>query len=604
MRAFRQAEGALVLLSNADDLIPLRGLDTLRIAAIGFGMDAGCAFPATLDKYTRVQHLSPPRPGGESLDAWLSAVDSSSDLVIIGIDERRGVPSGHLPLLRALSAAQPNITVLFGVGRMLVEEATLAYSEALVVTPGHPDSYTLAAQLLFGGVGARGKLPAAIGTRFPAGAGLRTQGGLRLRYSPPEVVGMDRRLLVDSIRAIVEEGIARGAYPGAQVVVAKDGHVVFEEAFGHHTYDSLRSVALTDLYDYASMTKITGALPAVMKLYGEGRFDLDAPLKRYLPEFRRSNKADLSYRAMLAHQARLRPWVPYWQGTLRGNARYPWKKKWDAGRINDYRFRNYTLKRDSSRRFPIRISDDLWLHRRFKERHIYRAIKRSPLNEEPGYVYSGLLFYLLPEIVSELTGEDFEPHLKKHFYHPIGAHSITFNPMKLFPVDRIVPTERDTFFRMQQLHGVVHDEGAAMMGGVSSNAGLFSTANDLAKLMQLYLNEGRYGGEQLIPAAAVQEFTRCQYPKEGNRRGLGFDKPLLEYDAAGSYVAKSASPESFGHSGYTGTFAWADPQEELLLVFFSNRVYPTRNNRKLYTLNIRPRLHQACYDAIGRESVE
>ncbi len=599
VQAFRQAERELVLLTNEEELIPLRRLDTLRIAAVGVGLEGDCRFLRILEKYTRVQTLQPPRlSGGAGLEEWLAMVKKQYDLVIIGIEDRPEAYTAYLPALRSLSAGQRNIAVVFGEGRVLREVNELAASEALILTPRHADSYSLAAQLIFGGVGASGRLPAALGARFPAGAGLQTEGGLRLRYSPPEVVGMNRQRLQDSIRAIVAEGIARGAYPGAQVVVAKDGHVVFEGAFGYHTYDSVQAVAPTDLYDYASMTKITGALPALMKLYGDGRFNLDAPLEQYFPEFRNSNKGDLTYRSMLAHNARLRPWVPYWQGTLRGNARYPWQKRWDPERINDYRFRGRTLKRDSSDRFPIRISDDLWLHRRFKERVIYRAIKKSPLNEEPGYVYSGLLFYLLPEIISEQTGEDFETHLKEHFYQRIGAYTITFNPLEHFPKARIVPTERDTFFRLEQIHGVVHDEGAAMMGGVSSNAGLFSTANDLAKLMQLYLNEGSYGGEQLIPITAVREFTRVQYPEADNRRGLGFDKPLLEYKAEDSYVARSAGPDSFGHSGYTGTFAWADPQEDLLLVFFSNRVYPTRNNRKLYTLNIRPRLHQACYDAI------
>ncbi len=422
----------------------------------------------------------------------------------------------------------------------------------------------------------------------------------RLHRLPPAAAGMDGALLRDSIAAIVDEGIRARAFPGAQVLAAKDGAVVFHEAFGYHTYDSLRPVALTDLYDLASITKVTTGLPALMKLYGEGKFDLDAPLERYFPDygFRRSNKAELTFREMLAHQARLRPWIPYWRGALRGNARYPWRRGWEDERRNDGRFRCRSFRRDSSRRFPIRVTDELWLHRNYRKK-IYRAIRKSPLREKREYVYSGLLFYLLPEIVEKLTGEDFESYLKANFYDPIGAATLTYRPLRFFDRSRIAPTERDTFFRMTQLHGAVHDEGAAMMNGVSGNAGLFGSAIDLAKMMQLYLNEGRYGDRQLIAAEAVREFIRCQFCADGNRRGLGFDKPLIEYDPAKSSVAEAAGPASFGHSGYTGAFAWVDPANGLLFIFLSNRVYPTRENRRLYELNIRPRIHQVLYEAVN-----
>lgn len=604
LQAFRQAEEDLVLLKNDHGLIPLQRLDTLELALVGVGLKEGCDFQRTLERYTMVHTEMPPRADDiAAINAWIRRLRSDYDLVIIGLNDfgfgekEPAYAAVEFPL-RKLVETTRNIIVVFGGDEAFDHLPWLADAEGLLTTPYNPYSHTLAAQVIFGGAGASGKLREDLSSDFRAGAGIFTPGGWRLRYSPPELVGMDRRYLEDSIKAIVEEGIAKGAYPGAQVVVAKEGHVVYQQAFGYHTYDSLQQVTTKDIYDYASVTKITGALPALMKLYGEGKFNLDASLEQYFPAFRHSNKDELNFRAMLAHNARLRPWIPYWQGTLRGNARYPWRDRWDGTMTNEYRFKWWTFKRDSSKRFPIRITDDLWLHRKFKEKRIYKSIKKSPLNEEPGYVYSGLLFYLLPDIVSDLTGKPFEPYLKKNFYQRIGAYTITFNPLRFYPKERIVPTERDTFFRMQQIHGVVHDEGAALMGGVSGNAGLFSTANDLAKLMQLYLNFGSYGGEQLIAEEAVREFTRVQYPQDSVRRGLGFDKPPLEEEPENSYIAASASPASFGHSGYTGTFTWADPENDLLLVFFSNRVYPTRNNRKLYTLNIRPRLHQACYDAI------
>jgi len=410
---------------------------------------------------------------------------------------------------------------------------------------------------------------------------------------------VDTARLADSLRAIVTEGIHERAFPGAQVLVLHRGKVLFHEAFGYHTYDSLRPVQPDHLYDLASITKVSGPLPALMLLFGQGRFDPDAPLKQYLPHFRRSNKARLTFREMLAHQARLRPWIPYWQGTLKGHARYPWQKRWDAARTNDGRFRTRTLRADSSRRFPIRITDSLWLHRRFAEKRIYKAIRKSPLLEEAGYRYSGLLFYLLPGLIEQLSGQDYRRYLQEEIYRPIGARTLGYRPLERFPRSRIVPTERDTFFRRQLLHGVVHDEGAALMNGVSGNAGLFGTAEDLGKLMQLYLQRGIWAGDTLLRPEVVDQFTTYQYP--GNRRGLGFDKPPLKYVWGQSYIAPGASPRSFGHAGYTGTFAWGDPEAELVFVFLSNRVYPTRLNRKLYQMNLRPRMHRAVYRAVGRE---
>ncbi|MEM0991802.1 MAG: serine hydrolase [Bacteroidota bacterium] len=402
-----------------------------------------------------------------------------------------------------------------------------------------------------------------------------------LRPTSLSAVGIDSTKLVAEIDRIMTEGIAEQAFPGANFLIAKSGQIALHKTYGYWTYDSLRAVQKEDIYDYASITKITAALPALMKLYGEGRFDLDAPLKTYFPQMKASNKAHLTFRAMLAHQAQLQSGIVHWKKTLKKNGKY----------------KRRTFRKDSSKYYNVRITQNLWLHQKYKKK-MYRAIKKSDLLAEEGYVYSGLLFYLLPEIIENITGEDFETYIKREFYQKIDANTITFNPLQHFPIDRIVPTEKDTFYRYEQVHGIVHDEGAGMMGGVSANAGLFSNIVDLAKLAQLYLNEGMYQGEQIIPAAAIRAFTRYQYPASGNRRALGFDKPMLAYEATKSYVAKSASPASYGHSGYTGTFVWVDPAYDLIVILFTNRVYPYRSHRKLYELNIRPRLQQAVYDAL------
>lgn len=405
----------------------------------------------------------------------------------------------------------------------------------------------------------------------------------RLGFGSPSSVGLDSTFLHQKIDSIANEAIEAKAFPGMQVLIAKSGKVVFHKAYGFHTYENEKDVQLTDLYDFASLSKITTALPALMKLHGEGKFKLDEPFKTYFPKFKKSNKSDLTYREILAHQAGLKPWIPYWTTTIKKNGKYKWR----------------TLKKKETKNYNIKITDNLYLHKNYKKR-IYKAICKSPVSDVKEYKYSGLAFYIFPEMVSDLTQMDYETYLKKEIYEPIGAMTLTYNPQRFFSNDRIIPTERDTFFRHVQIHGTVHDEGAIMMGGVSANAGLFGTANDLAKLMQMYLNGGSYGGKQIIAKESIDEFTKYQFTENNNRRGLGFDKPLLEYDFAKSSVAKDASPSSYGHSGYTGTFVWVDPEYDLIYIFFSNRVFPTRNNRKIYEMNVRPNIHQVIYDSIKK----
>lgn len=407
----------------------------------------------------------------------------------------------------------------------------------------------------------------------------------------------DRAALADSIRAILENGVGAKAFAGAQVLAWYQGAELVHVTAGHHTYAGEKVTRKDDLYDLASITKTTSGLLYLMQAYEDGSLDLDAPLADLFPGILRGEKGRRTLRSALSHRAGLLPWVPYWQTTLRRQAKYPWRKRWDATVTNDYNFRRGTLRRDSTRRFPIRITDDLWLHRNFRQRWVERAIRKSPVKAEGNYAYSGLLFYLLPDFVERRTGRDYRAYLRAEFYDPLGAATLGYRPLdRGYPLDRIVPTEVDTFFRMDTLHGVVHDEGAALMNGVSGNAGLFSTADDLAKLYQMLLNGGVYAGRRYFADSTVRTFTSRHYAAEGNRRGLGFDKPLIDYDAAASSVARSASAASFGHSGYTGTLVWADPERKLLFVFLSNRVHPTRLSREIYTMNIRPRVHQLLYD--------
>lgn len=404
-----------------------------------------------------------------------------------------------------------------------------------------------------------------------------------LKSGNPDVFAIDTEKLHLGISRIMIQAIDSMAFPGGQVLIAKNGLVFYHQGFGYQTYDKLNPIDTTDIYDLASVTKTTASTLALMKLYDMGLFDPDKTMGDYFPKVAKGKKRDLVMRDVLAHQAGIKAWIPYWSASQRRNGKY----------------KNRTVSRDSSAKYPYRISaSGLFMHKDFIEKKIYKMIRKSKVSKDKRYVYSGLTFYLIPELVRRLSGKSFDQFLYDEFYVPLEAKTLRFNPRDEFDLDRIVPTEVDSFFRMQTLHGVVHDEGAAMMLGVSGNAGLFSNASDLAKVYQMLLNGGQFEGKTYLKASTIEEFTDCQFCEVGNRRGLGFDKPLVEYNANVSSVAKGASPESFGHTGYTGTLVWADPANDLLFIFLSNRVHPTRNNSKIYQLNVRPNIHNLIYELL------
>lgn len=385
-----------------------------------------------------------------------------------------------------------------------------------------------------------------------------------------------RHSLIDSI---VVNAIRNQAFPGCQIYAFRGGTVLMDTSYGYHTYDSLVKVEKDHLYDLASITKVTASMLALMKMHDDGLLDLDASLGTYFPSLKRSNKKNITVRKALSHQGRIKPWIPYHR-TFR-------KRNGD--------FRKGTISNDSSAQFPVRISENHFIGTEIKGK-IKKAIARSELNNEERYAYSGLIFYLIPDLVERTYGMSFEEFLRQYFYEPLSAESIGFKPLANFSKTEIVPTEVDDFFRNELIHGLVHDEGAILMNGVSGNAGLFGNAKDLAKIWLMLLNYGSYQNKSYITPETVMKFTSCQYCEKGNRRGLGFDKPLIEFDSVKSSVAEQSSKWSFGHTGYTGTLVWADPQNDLIFIFLSNRVYPSRDNKKIYQLNVRPSIHEILYE--------
>lgn len=405
-----------------------------------------------------------------------------------------------------------------------------------------------------------------------------------LMYNSPSSVGLDSIYITKKVDSILTHGIQERAFPGAQVLVAKNSTIIFHKAYGYQTYDSLQAVHLDDIYDLASVTKILGPLPALMKLVDEGKLELDVPFSTYWKPWRkRKDKKHLTLRQILAHQAGLKSYMIFLNDVL------------DSKKSIKHRF----LKHKKTRRYQKQVYKNLFVKNNFNHK-IYRKINQSKVSSDKKYVYSGLTYLLFPQLIEDITGIPYTNYLQKEFYGPLGAKTLGYTPSTKNYPNNIIPTELDTFFRKDVTQGWVHDENAALLGGVSGNAGLFGTATDLAKMMQMYQNYGLYSGRRYITEATLKEFTKIQYPNNENRRGLGFDKPLLGNDTLTlneAYPAPQTSKDSFGHSGFTGTFIWADPKSQLVFIFLSNRVYPTRANRNLYSLNIRPALQAIFYEA-------
>lgn len=409
----------------------------------------------------------------------------------------------------------------------------------------------------------------------------------KLTYGNPPEVNMDSIFIHTKVDSILIDAIRKKAFPGVQVLVAKKHKIIFHKTYGYHTYDSIQKVQKTDLYDIASVTKILGPLPAIMKLYDEGKIDINAPFSKYWKPWKnRTNKKNLTVKEVLAHQAGLVPYIVFLSEILK-------KNKTPKARF---------VKSVSKKGFTSQAFNSIFIKDRFKNK-IYRHINRSKVSRIKKYKYSGLSFLLYPKMITNISGEEYSTYLQKYFFRPLGAKTLGFTPKKNHFSNNIVPTEIDSFWRKSLTKDWVHDENAALMGGISGNAGLFGSALDLAKMMQMYCNYGYYDMKQYVSERTVKEFTKVQFPQNGNRRGLGFDKPLIGNDTLPihkAYPAPEVSKESFGHSGFTGTFVWADPTHELVFIFLSNRVYPNRNHRNIYNLNIRPKVQQVFYQAMQK----
>ena len=563
---------AVVVLRNAGELLPLQRLDTLRLALLKARSAAG---PATIDfswhlpqdvaDYAAADFI--PEPPAADLPRL-----RTRNLLLLMLPD--GGPPSRAALRQALALRKKLVVLLFD-STALAALPELPQAAAVVLARRTAQAASQAVQVIFGGLGASGRLagPAPAGL----GAGQPTRGGLRLAYAPPAAAGLRPTLpaLVDSL---MRRALAGGAFPGGEVIVARHGVVALRRSYGVLQAAGPAAPALnTTLYDFASLTKVTAALPALMLLQDRGLLGPDYTLGALFEFLKGSNKQDLRLRDVLTHQARLRAFIPFWQQFMNPD-----------GRPNPQ-----FLRPDSSARFPLPVAAGQWA-RCDLPALLYQGIAASPLNAKPGYVYSDLSFMLYPDYVRRATGRPFDQFVAEELYGPLGATTLGFNPTHRFPAGRIAPTEYDSVFRHQLVQGTVHDESAALLGGVSGHAGLFGAANDLAKLVQLYLWQGRYGGQQLIRPETLAEYTRCQFCPD-NRRALGFDKPDPRNPALNA--ARSASPRSYGHTGFTGTYFWVEPDLDLFVILLTNRVNPTRRNNKLGELGVRSALLQLAIES-------
>lgn len=579
-------EKSITLLINKNSSFPIGNLSDTKIASLSIGAAKITCFQKTMNLYAPVTHFQIEKnPTAKQINAILDSL-KSFDKIIVGMHsytnspaQHYGITQGIINLIDTLKQQHPIILDIFTNPYCLKYFSDTTNIKALIMSY-QDDSLieAVSAQAIFGGIPVSGKLPVHVNKIFSLHCGITISDAVRLKYGYPELLNIKSDDLY-AIDTMALNCIEQGIFPGCQILAAKNGCVFYHKSFGYHTYKKDDTVQLTDLYDLASLTKIYATVPVIMKWVDEKKFDVDKPFGYYLPALRGSNKYDIIIRNMLAHQGRFKSWIPFFEETIKNS-------KPDS--------KIYQTKYSSA--YPVQVAENLYIRKDYKDT-IFKRILDSPLNSTK-YVYSDLGYYYLKEIIEKISKTTFPDYVKKNFITPLGLQTLCFLPRERFKQNKIIPTENDTIFRKQLLHGHVNDPGAAMLGGYSGHAGLFGNANDLAIFSQMYLNRGIYGNKRFISESTIKEFTRYQFPENKNRRGLGFDKPIALIKERNGQTADSASWNSFGHSGYTGTFVWIDPDYQMIYILLTNRVHPDAKNNKLVKLDIRSKMQQIFYDAI------
>ena len=583
-------ENSITVLQNYNNLIPLKRLDTLNIASVSIGKSSD-VFQATLSKYAKISHYKISENASEKQKQELLLKLSKYNLVLVGVHKSNAHAWKSYQFDKNVDLFIQNIALQ---SKIIVNVFANPYSinsflfvnnfDALLLSyQNSKTSQEMTAQAIFGGISAKGKLPVST-KHYKINSGFTTK-KIRLGYTIPEEFGVSENDLY-KIDSIAKNAIINKATPSCQILVAKSGKIFFNKSYGYHTYKKERKVKNDDVYDVASITKISSTLPMLMKMYDDDKLDINDNLSSYL-DLDSSDKSGLIIKNILSHQSRLKSWIPFYRYTLIDDTINGIKKLRDTLYCTNH-----------SKEYPYKVADGIFLHFSYPDT-MFNIIKYSNLRSSNRYKYSDLGYYFFQKIIENTYSNKLNVLVDNHFYKKLGMENLSYVPLENLNIDRIVPTEQDYTFRSQLVKGYVHDMGAAMLGGVGGHAGVFSNANDLAKLMQMYLNRGIYGDERYIDSSTIDLFTKAHFLDNNNRRGLGFDKPE---PIKGGPTCREVSLSSFGHTGFTGTIAWADPETELLYIFLSNRIHPDADNLKLIKMNVRTEIMKEIYKNFGNKN--
>lgn len=572
------AENAITLLRKKDEsLFPLTVADKGKIAFVGVGAtgenDLSKRLKAAYGAAIFYFDYKQTKARAASLLSQLKGYNK----VIIGVHNYSRKPENNFslpaPALELIQKLQQNTncaTFVFG-----NPYAIKNFCSAANLVACYEDDAIIqnaAADFLSGKFSAKGKLPVTVCEQYTFGSGITSGFFLPRKKS-------NSFHLIDSL---AKNAIAKRATPGCVIMAVKDGRIAYHKAFGNFNYDTLAPISVSSVYDMASVTKMCATTIAVMKLFEQGKISLNKPVGEYLPSVKGAGKENLLVKDLLLHQAGLVPFIPFYKEVID-----------DAGRVRQDIFSE--KKSDS---FSIEVAANLYMRKEWTDT-IFNRILKSPLGLPGKYVYSDNDFIFLAKIVEAITGTTLDKFVYKEFYRPMNLSTAGFKPTAFMPVKNIAPSENEPVFRNQLIHGHVHDPGAAMLGGVAGHAGLFSNAYDMAVIMQMLLNGGTFNGKRYLQKETINTFTA--YHNTNSRRGLGFDKPEKDNDKSEEpYPCKSASAASFGHSGFTGTFVWADPTNNLVYVFLSNRLTPDGTNNKLLKMNVRTEILEAFYKVFAQ----
>lgn len=578
----------VTLVDNMGKLIPVSSWDYPEKICLHIGDGSQTEFSRRIASYDKkAGHIYLNRNFDPALIYDTAFIENicRKDLIIVSITNTNylparnyGISSQSLSLIERLQkCGKPIILTVFAPPYALQPFYSMPGIHSILCGYQEVDeSQRACADLIFGALPARGKLPVSVEKLWPCGYGIRTESD-RLLHRIPEEIGL-RQTDFFRIDSIVQNGIQARAYPGCQVLVALDGNIIYDKCFGRATYDS-NSEAVTpeSLYDLASLSKILSTTLAYMRLYEIGAYRLDQKIGDLLPRLNNTDKRHITFRQVLCHQSGLKAYLKYMEDSV-----YKGKPVFSTEPSSDY---------------PYQVAQDLYIDRDYRK-HIRHLIDQSPINPRKPYVYSDLGFYYLNLALERMTDTTLPGFVEDNFYRFLGLEHLCYHPTERFEISQIMPTEIDTVLRHRAIRGFVHDPLVAMLGGEGGSAGLFSNSYDVAVIAQMLLQKGHYGGIQFFDSATVALFTSSAFSPADNRRGGGFDKPPLKAGQP-SPTAPSASPSSYGHSGFTGTFCWIDPEYRLVYVFLSNRVYPDASNNKITSMGIRTAVLEEIYRILG-----